>query len=101
MVDSSTYLLPREIDLANARSITEDLIRVLKTGHSSVRVVCSNVEYIDSVGMAMLFKTGEQLATRGVRLVLTEPSPFIQSWLAVTGLDLYYGEGAQPEPEPV
>ena len=69
--------LTGEVDLSNARGI-EDAIVVATPNHTSAVIVdLSQLGYLDSAGIQLLYRLREQLQVRGqdLRLVLPASSP--------------------------
>ena len=75
-----SFLIARltgEVDLSNARGIEEAIAAATPNHTSSVVVDLSQLDYLDSAGIQLLYRLREQLQTRGqdLRLVLPPGSP--------------------------
>lgn len=78
-------VLEGEFDISN----TEELTRLLDAGAPGDDVVidCSRLEYIDSSGLAQLFKLYQKIESTGGAVYLIGASAHIRKLFALTRLD--------------
>lgn len=80
----STLALAGELDLATAGSVSAELERLEATG-VPLRIDLSELEFIDSTGIAILVGVHNRLENR--LQVVPSPAPEVRRVLAITGLD--------------
>jgi anti-sigma B factor antagonist len=79
-----TLALSGELDMSNAPSVSSELERLEASG-AAVRIDLSQLEFIDSTGLAILVGAHQRL---GDRLTLVRSgAPAVDRVLALTGLD--------------
>ncbi|WP_181784754.1 STAS domain-containing protein [Pseudonocardia pini] len=66
--------LEGEIDLDNARTVEQQLAAAVTNKAVSVSLDCTEVEYLDSAGLRVLFALADRLALLQVRLEMTVPA---------------------------
>ena len=101
----TAYLSPvGEIDGDNAHEI-RDAVSGLLMGNEAPRMIkveMAGVAFIDSVGIGALVHCYHTAAASGVRLALTNPTPYVHRLLYVSGLLGLFGSPARPpEHQPV
>jgi anti-sigma B factor antagonist len=85
----TTVELEGDIDVSNASTIGDELVALIAGGTESIVVVCREISFVESRGLAMMARiqryaeeTGCQLSWRGL------PLHVLRS-MHVTGLDQY------------
>jgi anti-sigma B factor antagonist len=78
-----TLALAGELDLANAARVSAELER-LETSGVPVRIDLSELEFIDSTGIAILVAAHKRLENR--LQVVPSPAPVVRRVLDITGL---------------
>lgn len=73
-----------EVDMATAPML-DRLISSLDDGASQVVVDMSRVSFIDSTGAMALLEIRRQLSQAGRKLLIANPSPFVDRVLRLTG----------------
>lgn len=71
--DSVTVTVSGEIDLSNAAEVEEQLVAAIPNQVHAATLDLSDVEYIDSIGMRILFRLAAQLDTAQISLTLRAP----------------------------
>jgi anti-anti-sigma factor len=72
--DSILYTaLTGEVDMSNAEELREGLIAMIPNDALGVILDLSDVEYLDSAGIHLMFRLRDSLRTRGQRLALVIP----------------------------
>ncbi len=68
--------LTGEVDLSNARAIEEGILAATPNQATTVVLDLGQLEYLDSAGIQLIYRLGEQLNIRGqaLRLVVPEES---------------------------
>lgn len=85
-----------EIDVNTAYEVRDAVAVAITNGRpTSVELNLRLVSFIDSTGISALVAGFQTAAVSGVRLVVTQPSPFVHRQLWVTGLLGLFGA---PEP---
>jgi anti-sigma B factor antagonist len=74
-----------ELDLAVADQLRAALDEAIAAG-GEVLVVLGECEFIDSTGIALLVLARKELAGRGGRLLLSEPTAQVRQVLSISGL---------------
>lgn len=94
-------LLSGELDLANALTLEAELKKAEGNGSALVRLDMSELEFIDSTGIAVLVAAHHRLAEKGGRLELV-PSRAreVSRVLAITGLASELSFTADPDAPP-
>ena len=85
----TTVQLEGDIDVSNATTIGDELVDLIATGTESIVVLCTQITFVESRGLAMMARvqrfaeeTGCQLSWRGLPLQVLRA-------MHVTGLDRY------------
>lgn len=81
-----TLALAGELDLANAESVTRQLER-LESADVQVEIDLSELEFIDSTGIAILVAAHHRLDGDGRLRIVPSRAYAVQRVMAVTGLD--------------
>ena len=86
---STTVRLEGDLDVANAAAVGDHLCELVTSGHDRVVVVCSEVSFVESRGLAMMARVQRFADDAGCRLTWRElPLPVLRT-LHVSGLDTY------------
>jgi anti-anti-sigma factor len=86
---STTVRLDGDIDIANAGAIGDQLCELVTSGHEHIVVVCSDVSFVESRGLAMMARVQRFADDAGCRLTWRElPLPVLHT-LHRSGLDTY------------
>jgi stage II sporulation protein AA (anti-sigma F factor antagonist) len=86
-VDGHSHIrLTGEIDLANAAELRRHLDWVIAAGTGDVELECSDVSFLDSSGLAVLFAAHQQLRDTHHRLTVRNPSRPVLRVLELSGL---------------
>jgi anti-sigma B factor antagonist len=62
-----------EMDGSNARDLEDELIRLGKDGRSEIKLDLSRLEFIDSTGLAVIFRADRRMERDGKSLTLVGP----------------------------
>ena len=62
-----------EMDGSNARDLEDELIRLGKDGRSEMVLDVSSLEFIDSTGLAVIFRADRRMEKDGRSLILVRP----------------------------
>jgi anti-anti-sigma factor len=62
-----------EIDISNAASVKDGLLRAVPNTATALVLDLSNTAYVDSSGVRLIFELAERLRSRGQRLALVVP----------------------------
>lgn len=76
-----------EIDLHSAPQVRNHIDTRLNGGQTQIAVDLSNVDFIDSTGLAALISGRKQATEASGALVLVAPTDPVKRALSVTGLD--------------
>jgi anti-sigma B factor antagonist len=86
-----------EIDSDNAHEIREAVSAALTNGEPRmIKVDMAGVSFIDSVAIGALVSCYHTAAASGVRLVVSNPTPYVHRLLYVSGLLGLFGSPARP-----
>jgi anti-anti-sigma factor len=86
--DPSVVALIGDVDLANARMHGDLLCRLLDLGHEPELVVdCSELEFLDSQGLAMMYRVHRHGVAHGTPVRWVEMSDRHRRLLQLTGLE--------------
>ena len=88
--DNGTHFVSGEIDMGNAGALRERLYQLIDEPRSRVFVDLSEVEFIDSSGIAALIDAERRATSRGSELVLVAPSLFCSRVLEILGLTEHF-----------
>jgi anti-anti-sigma factor len=84
---AATVSLIGDIDIGNAATHGDLLCRLVDLGHPPTLVVdCRRLDFIDSLGMAMMHRVHRHGVTRGTQVRWTGMSPRLCRLLQLTGL---------------
>lgn len=78
------------ITLANSYEITNKLKKYFDDENYNMIVDLSNLQYLDSKGMAMLITLEKTAKDNSGILILTRPNDFIQELFNLTNLNTYF-----------
>jgi anti-anti-sigma factor len=73
MSDVRVIQLEGDVDLARAPALREELRRSVSNEQRGLVVDLSEVRYLDSAGVNVLFEVAEDLSNRGLRLAVVVP----------------------------
>jgi len=86
---STTVHLAGDIDVSNAGIIGDDLVELVASGSSSIVVICSEITFVESRGLAMMARVQRYADDNGCTLTWRGfPLQVLRS-MHVTGLDRY------------
>ena len=75
-----------ELDVATAWRLRQRVLAAVGEGADCVLLDGSDVSFVDAAGLGALAGMADELARRGVRLELRNPSPALCRLLALTGV---------------
>lgn len=84
--DGLVFRLSGEIDLSQARELSESILRVLAAGRDLV-VELSDVSYIDSSGISALIEGHQMAEQERLSFSLAQPSPAVLKVIQMARLD--------------
>lgn len=91
--------LSGELDLANAKTLEAQLERAEGDGVEVVRIDMTDLEFIDSTGIAVLVAAHHRLSKNGGRLELVPSrAEEVRRVLSITGLDSELTFTPEPDP---
>jgi len=94
------YRLPRDVDMETAGKLRSDLLAVVNAGHGDMIVDCVHLEFIDSLGVAVLGQLRRVLGVHGRTLRLINLGPRVRRPFELLGfadyLQLSESEPASP-----
>ena len=79
--------LTGDLDLSSGGPVLEELLEECVESGAHVVIDLSEVDFMDSAGLALLVKTERGLSAAGRRLVVTRPRPNVRRILEFTELD--------------
>ena len=82
-----TLALVGELDLANAVTLADTLERAQSSSGGPLRIDLSQLEFIDSTGIALLVATHRQLAGSDRLSLVPSRTSAVRRVMALTGLD--------------
>jgi len=82
-----TLALAGELDLANAATLADTLEQVRSASDRPLRIDLSQLEFIDSTGIALLVETHRRLAGSDRLSVVPSRTSAVRRVMALTGLD--------------
>jgi anti-sigma B factor antagonist len=85
--DARFVSLHGALDLANAKALEAEFIRIEATSVSRIVLDLSELDFIDSTGLTMIVKADRRAKNDGQVLRLLRPSGQVGQALAVSGLD--------------
>lgn len=86
---STTVHLAGDIDVSNATEIGDELIELVNEGHDTIVVVCSDITFVESRGLAMMARVQRSADETGCRLSWRGFSVHVLRTIHVSGLDRY------------
>jgi anti-sigma B factor antagonist len=89
-------LVPGRIDGAAANQLEVEILAAIRAGAQEVFVNLSQAQWICSAGIRVLLQYYRQMKGKGGVLLVTRPSPEIDSILEMTGFRAQIVEGAAP-----
>ena len=87
----SYYRLQAQVDIDNAGKLRSDLLELVNAGSGDVIVDCVNLEFIDSIGVAVMGQVGRLLAVHDRELRLINMSPQARRPFDLLGHNDYFG----------
>jgi anti-anti-sigma factor len=87
------YRLPPDVDIDTAGKLRSDLLAVMNAGQGDVIVDCVHLEYIDSVGVAVIGQIRRLLAVHDRALQLVNLGPRARRPFELLGLADYIEVG--------
>lgn len=84
---SNIIVLQGEIDIYSAPDFKEQLYRIIDEGQQSIVLECSELSYIDSMGLGILVGALKRLKEQNRDIVVRNPKNNIRKLLRITGLD--------------
>lgn len=96
--DSWELSLSGRVDGALANQLEVEVLAAIKAGAKEIFVNLSQAEWICSAGIRVLLQYYRQMKTGQKRLLVTRPSPEIESILDMTGFKDLIVESVQPKP---
>lgn len=88
-----------EIDAASCGVLEAAIFDAVAAGHSSVDLDMGEVEFMDSSGIRVLVRFGEELSGIGGRLRVLAPSRPVEQTLSLTGLLEMFVDADATEPD--
>jgi anti-sigma B factor antagonist len=85
--DAHFVTLHGVLDLANAKALEDELIRIEATSVSRIVLDLSELEFIDSMGLAVIVKADRRAKNDGHVLRLLRPQGEVGRAFEVSGLD--------------
>ena len=85
--DARFVSLHGALDLANAKALEDEFIRIEATSVSRIVLDLSELDFIDSTGLAMIVKADRRAKNDGHDLRLLRPSGQVGQAFAASGLD--------------
>lgn len=94
--DGVELSLTGRVDGAMANELEVAIIEAIRGGAKLLSVNLSGATFICSAGLRVLLQYWRQMKTGGKQLVVSQPSPEVDSILAMTGFRDKMVEGAKP-----
>jgi anti-sigma B factor antagonist len=94
--DGVELSLTGRVDGAMANELEVAIIEAIRGGAKCLSINLAQASFICSAGLRVLLQYWRQMKTAGKQLVVTEPSPEVDSILAMTGFRDKMVEGAKP-----
>lgn len=79
--------LKGEIDIYSAPSFKESLTKFYEAAESDVILDCSNLSYIDSMGLGILVGALKHVREKDHNIIIRNPKPTVRKLFKITGLD--------------
>jgi anti-sigma B factor antagonist len=84
--DKVTHIaLSGKLDLDGEAEIRDELRNLLTANRTSFLVDMSDVSYLASLGIRLLFSSAKTLAVQGKKMVVLKPQPFVEETLLSSG----------------
>jgi anti-anti-sigma factor len=84
------------LDGALANQMEVEVLAAIRAGATEIYINLSQTEWICSAGIRVLLQYYRQMKSKGGKLLVTRPSPSVDSILDMTGYRNLIVEGAQP-----
>ena len=94
--DSWEMTVPGRIDGALSNDLEVEILAAMKAGAKEIFVNLSQAEWMCSAAIRVLLQYYRQMKSGGKKLLVTRPSPEIDSILDITGFKEMIVEGTQP-----
>jgi len=86
--DLTFLYLKGRLDAENARTLEENMLRLIDDGAKQLIVDCSQIEFINNAGLRALLSVAKKLTKMDGRLALHSPSPIARQIFNTTGFGL-------------
>ncbi len=83
--DSLEIMVPGRIDGAAANQLEVELLAAIKQGFKSIYVNLAQATFLCSAGIRVLLQYHRQMKGKGLKLLVSRPSPEVASALEMTG----------------
>jgi anti-anti-sigma factor len=83
--ESLELLLPGRIDGMAANQLEVEVIAAVKQGFKSIYVNLAQATFLCSAGIRVLLQYHRQMKSKGLKLLVSRPSPEVASALEMTG----------------
>ena len=83
--DSLELMLPGRIDGAAANQLEVEVIAAIKQGFKAIYVNLTQATFLCSAGIRVLLQYHRQMKGKGLKLLVSRPSPEVASALEMTG----------------
>jgi anti-anti-sigma factor len=90
-MEGAYYRLQRVVDIDSAGQLRADLLAVVKASREDVTVDCVHLEFIDSIGVAVISQIRRLLSVHDRRLRLINLSPQARRPFELLGHGGYFG----------
>ena len=95
--ESCELVVPGRIDGAMANQLEIDILAAMREGFHSVFVNLAEATFLCSAGIRVLLQYHRQMKNNQKTLLVTRPSPEVDSILELTGFRDLIVEGAKPQ----
>ena len=95
--ESCELVVPGRIDGALANQLEIDILAAIREGFNSIYVNLAEASFLCSAGMRVLLQYHRQMKNNKKTLLVTRPSPEVDSILELTGFRELIVEGAKPQ----
>ncbi|MGE0103125.1 MAG: STAS domain-containing protein [Blastocatellales bacterium] len=86
--DLTFLYLKGRLDAENAKTLEDNLLRLIDDGARQLIVDCSQIEFINNAGLRALLSVAKKLTKLDGRLALHSPSPIARQIFNTTGFGL-------------
>jgi len=83
--DSMELMVPGRIDGAAANQLEVEVLAAIKQGVKAIYVNLAQATFLCSAGIRVLLQYHRQMKGKGLKLLVTRPSPEVASALEMTG----------------